>query len=259
MPSSGPLAREALADRLLDRAVGLGHRRPVGLRLDEQVARAKAAERDRIGRIGERESEGEVGAHRAPTLSPRLVRGCDDVEDGSRQRQLLRRRPRHRLGRAGQSSVESADAVEPAAGLERQEGRRRLGRQRAGRLPRIRLLRPLDLVAVGTECGLPGDERRSEERGPCPAEATSRPFGDRPEANAVDPPATTGALCFPKAITRPLAHASWGSSASRYSTCVPCDTFSPLPWLCVSGELSVTWIPRRSRREPTRPFLQSRW
>ncbi len=62
----GALAGEALAERLLDRPVGLGHRRPVRLRLDEQVARAKAAERDRIGRIGEREGEREVGAHRSP-------------------------------------------------------------------------------------------------------------------------------------------------------------------------------------------------
>ena len=49
------LDREPLADRLLDRAVGLGHGGQVGLRLDVQVARAEAAERDRVGLVGERE------------------------------------------------------------------------------------------------------------------------------------------------------------------------------------------------------------
>ncbi len=63
------LGRESLADRRLDRSVGLRDRGQVGLRLDVQVARAKTAERDGIGRVGERESESKVGAHASPDLS----------------------------------------------------------------------------------------------------------------------------------------------------------------------------------------------
>ena len=100
-----------------------------------------------------------------------------------------------------------------------------------------------DLVAVRTECGLPGDERRSEEGGAVTGGGDEPTLRRETRGERCDPPATTGALCFPNAITRPLAQASWGSSASRYSTCVPCDTFSPLLWLRFKGALSVTVVP----------------
>ena len=69
-PSSSPRiaspGRSLAEDRpelRLDGAIGLGHGRRVGLRLDREVARAEAAERDRVGRVGEAKCELEVGAH----------------------------------------------------------------------------------------------------------------------------------------------------------------------------------------------------
>ena len=70
-PSAAP--RRASSDLGLDRAVGLGDRRQVRLRL-ERDARAEAAERQRVRGIGELERELEVGAH-APTLPARLAAG----------------------------------------------------------------------------------------------------------------------------------------------------------------------------------------
>ena len=42
------------ANRFLGGAIGLRHRREVGLRLDAKIARAKPPERDRVGSVGER-------------------------------------------------------------------------------------------------------------------------------------------------------------------------------------------------------------
>ena len=57
---AGPLGREPLAQRQLDRPVGLGHRRQVGLGLDHQVGGPEARDRDRVGDVGELEREREV-------------------------------------------------------------------------------------------------------------------------------------------------------------------------------------------------------
>ena len=57
------LLAEHRADLVLDGAVGFGHRRQVGLRLDDEVARPEAAERDRIRRVREPKRELEVRAH----------------------------------------------------------------------------------------------------------------------------------------------------------------------------------------------------
>ena len=69
----GPLAREHGADRLLDGLVGLRDGRQVGLRLDAQVGRAEARERELVGRVRERESQVEVRRH-APSLSVPVTR-----------------------------------------------------------------------------------------------------------------------------------------------------------------------------------------
>ena len=47
----------------LDRSVGVGHRRPVGLRLDAKVERPEAGQAQRVGEIGQLERECEVGLH----------------------------------------------------------------------------------------------------------------------------------------------------------------------------------------------------
>ena len=65
---AGPVARDALAQHALDGAVGVGDRRQVGLRLDAQVGRAKARQRQRVGGVGELECVVEVGVH-APTIT----------------------------------------------------------------------------------------------------------------------------------------------------------------------------------------------
>src|SRR5262249_3083214 len=54
------------AHRLLRRPVGLRDRGQVRLRLDAQVERAKARERDRVGGVGELVRETKVGVHRRP-------------------------------------------------------------------------------------------------------------------------------------------------------------------------------------------------
>ena len=56
------------AELHLDRPVDLGHGGEIGLRLDDEPCGTEAGERDRVGRVGEREGELEVGAH-GPTLS----------------------------------------------------------------------------------------------------------------------------------------------------------------------------------------------
>ena len=61
-----PLAPDPLAQRLLDRAVGLGHGGQVGLGLDVQVGGPEARERDRVGDVGELQGEREIRLHRQP-------------------------------------------------------------------------------------------------------------------------------------------------------------------------------------------------
>ena len=65
--SPGRSSAETLADRLLDGAIGLGHRRQVGLGLDHEIDGPVARQRDRVGDVGQLEREREVigdGAHR---------------------------------------------------------------------------------------------------------------------------------------------------------------------------------------------------
>ena len=62
----GPFARDALAQRALDRAVGVGDGRQVGLRLDAQVARAKARQRHCVGDVCELECEARSASTRRP-------------------------------------------------------------------------------------------------------------------------------------------------------------------------------------------------
>ena len=72
-PSPGPVAvlladddvagafhRDPLADRPLDRLVGLGHGRQVRLRLDHQIGGAEAVERDLVGEVDQLERKREV-------------------------------------------------------------------------------------------------------------------------------------------------------------------------------------------------------
>ena len=176
------LDREPLADRRLDRPVGLCHRRQVGLRLDEQVARAEAAERDRVGRVGERESECKVGAHASPDLSrPLLLRGGDEPELRLRDRQLQRLRPAHELVTFRQGTVDAADPVPPAAGLERKRrGGASVDRDALDRAPRIAGGRPLDLVRVCAGGRQPRDERASVEGLRCRSRRSGVPTGRDP-------------------------------------------------------------------------------
>ncbi len=66
-----PVARDAIAQHALGRAVGVGDRREVGLRLDVQVARAKARQRQRVGGVCKLECVGEVGVHTPTVLTER--------------------------------------------------------------------------------------------------------------------------------------------------------------------------------------------
>jgi hypothetical protein len=61
------VARNPFAQCTLDGSVGVRNRAPVRLRLDTEVRRAEARERQRVGVVGEREGEGEVVGD-APTL-----------------------------------------------------------------------------------------------------------------------------------------------------------------------------------------------
>ena len=61
------VAPDEQPDRLLGGAVGFADRRQVGLRLDLEVERPEAGQRDRVGGVGELVCEAEVGAH-GPTL-----------------------------------------------------------------------------------------------------------------------------------------------------------------------------------------------
>jgi len=54
------LARESVAERALDGAVGFADGRQVGLRLDDEITRAKARRRERVGVVGELQREREV-------------------------------------------------------------------------------------------------------------------------------------------------------------------------------------------------------
>jgi hypothetical protein len=60
---AGPLGGEPLAQRPLDGTIGVGHRTQVGLALDAQVGRAEPRQRERVGKVGELEREGEIRAH----------------------------------------------------------------------------------------------------------------------------------------------------------------------------------------------------
>ena len=71
---------------LLGRAVGLGHGRQIGLRLDVQIEGAKVRERDRVGGVGQEVRELEIGAHRADAA--RLQR-----ESGSQHERVVPGRP----------------------------------------------------------------------------------------------------------------------------------------------------------------------
>ena len=75
--------REVLADRVLDGMVGFAHRREVGFRLDDEVAGAEAADRDRVGDVGQLEREGQVpvdvhrrAAYGVVVAVPGLGRAC---------------------------------------------------------------------------------------------------------------------------------------------------------------------------------------
>jgi hypothetical protein len=56
---------EQVADHLFGGAVGLGHRRQVGLGVDDQVGRQEALARHGVRGVGEGEGQGEVGRERA--------------------------------------------------------------------------------------------------------------------------------------------------------------------------------------------------
>ena len=63
------LGAEHRPQLVLDLAVGLRHRRQVGLRLDDEVTGAEARERDRVRRVREPQRELEIRAHlAAPSL-----------------------------------------------------------------------------------------------------------------------------------------------------------------------------------------------
>ena len=49
----GTVLAEHVANRRLDRSVGIGDRRQVGLGLDREIGRAEALRRDRVGGVGE--------------------------------------------------------------------------------------------------------------------------------------------------------------------------------------------------------------
>ena len=173
-PSSGPLALEQVEQRALDRAVGVGDGGQVGLRLDAQVERAEAGERDRVGGVGQLERESEVGVHER---HPRARVLLEDLELRLGDDDLDRIRPRERLRALGERQVQPAHAVVPGSRLEREHGRGRVGKDRiGGRLERIR--DPCS-TAPRTRARLrgdPGDERRAVEE---PGRCASRRSGGR--------------------------------------------------------------------------------
>ena len=54
------MRREVFAQRALDRLVGLGDGREIGLRLDDEVDGAEAVHGDRVGDLGELERQRET-------------------------------------------------------------------------------------------------------------------------------------------------------------------------------------------------------
>jgi hypothetical protein len=60
---AAPLRPEDRAELVLDRLVCLGHRRPVGLRVNDEVTGPEAAERDRVGGVREPQRELEIRGH----------------------------------------------------------------------------------------------------------------------------------------------------------------------------------------------------
>ena len=81
--------RQDRAELALDLAVGLGHGCPVGLRLDDEVARAEPAERERVGRV--RQPQRELGSGPTPALLVDLEveqgdhAGADEEHDEQRE------------------------------------------------------------------------------------------------------------------------------------------------------------------------------
>ena len=173
----GPLDREPLADRGLDRPVGLGHRRQVGLRLDD-AGRSRGSGRAR-SRRPRRRARGRVQGR--GSSEPRPYRSTAYFEEatsrnfGVRDRQLQRLRPAHELMARRQSAVDAADPVPPVAGLEGQRGGgASVDGDPLDGAPRVARRRPLDLVGVRAGSGQPGDEGLPVE-GLEPAEAIRRP------------------------------------------------------------------------------------
>ena len=98
VPNSSPehrvaraVAREPVADHLLDRAVGLGDRREVGLGLDHQVAGSEPRHRERVGGVGERVREREVGREVGREIGQRC-RECSPVGHSARETGAMARR-----------------------------------------------------------------------------------------------------------------------------------------------------------------------
>jgi hypothetical protein len=57
---------EDVAKLRFDGAIGLGHGRPIGLGLDDEITGTEPMEGDRVGRVREPQRELEVRAHRGP-------------------------------------------------------------------------------------------------------------------------------------------------------------------------------------------------
>ena len=76
-----PRLRKPLAQRPLDRVVGLGNRRQVWLGLHRQILGEVALERDRVGDIGQRQGQREVIGHGAGSLVQHSARSGDVPRD----------------------------------------------------------------------------------------------------------------------------------------------------------------------------------
>ena len=79
----GPLRRQRVAQHLLDRPVGVGHRGQVGFGLDAQIERAEPIHRQRVGLVGQLQRQGHVIADRRSWLHVLPCR-CVGNRDGPR-------------------------------------------------------------------------------------------------------------------------------------------------------------------------------